>query len=81
MAENGFMQYRLRPHTPWSTWLCPSVFPMIEDRPGGDTRYFKNVPQAILAQTELPTFKFELEKSGGQAGRRLLRQGVQQNLK
>lgn len=41
------------------------MFPIIEDRPGGDTSYFNNVPQPLLAQTELPTFKFELEKSEG----------------
>jgi oxalate decarboxylase len=41
------------------------VFPIIEDRPGGDTSFFNNVPQAIFAQAELPSFKFELEKTEG----------------
>ena len=50
---------------PTTPGKCPCVFPIIEDRPGGDTSYFNNVPQAILAQAELPAFKFELEKSAG----------------
>ena len=42
-----------------------SIRVRLSKTPGGDTSYFNNVPQAILAQAELPVFKFELEKSAG----------------
>ena len=41
----------------------------------GDPSFMNNVPDPLLAGKELPTFKFELEKSRGQGHRRQLRQG------
>jgi oxalate decarboxylase len=43
------------------------MFPIIEDRPGGDTSYVNNVPIPLLTQAELPTFTFQLEKSEGKS--------------
>jgi len=41
------------------------MFPIIEDSPGGDSSFYNNVPRPILSQKELPSFKFELEKTAG----------------
>ena len=41
----------------------------------GDPSFMNNVPDPLLAGKELPTFKFELEKSQRQGHRRQLRQG------
>ena len=42
---------------------------------GADFAFKNNVPDPLLAGKELPTFKFELEKSEGKVDRRQLRQG------
>src|SRR5260221_12767605 len=36
-----------------------------KDTEGGDPSFMNNVPDPLLADKELPTFKFELEKSKG----------------
>ena len=45
--------------------MFTSTFPISSE--GGDTSFQNNVPDPVTSGKELPTFKFELEKSEGQA--------------
>jgi oxalate decarboxylase len=42
-----------------------SLFAAVRDSAGGDVSYMNNVPDPLLAEEELPTFHFALEKSEG----------------
>ena len=53
--------------------MFTSTFPISSE--GGDTSFQNNVPDPVTSGKELPTFKFELEKSAGPRDGRQLRQG------